>query len=55
MDNCNKGINMGCCEPVMVFEDASNFYTKSETNDAIDTKLESYIWVDEQGIIHVNN
>ena len=38
MDNCNNNcegnvynIGMGCCRPVMVFEDASKYYTKTET------------------------
>jgi hypothetical protein len=28
---------MGCCEPIMVFEDASNFYTKQEVNQKLAT------------------
>lgn len=35
--NCNKEIQQkSCCEPVYVFEDASNFYTKQEVDDLIE-------------------
>lgn len=34
--NCEKHtINMGCCEPVMVWADASDYYTKQEVNQKL--------------------
>jgi hypothetical protein len=36
--NCNKEIQQkSCCEPVYVFEDVSNFYTKQEVNQKLAT------------------
>ena len=36
--NCEKHtINMGCCEPVMVWADASDYYTKQEVNQKLAT------------------
>ena len=35
--NCNREIQQkSCCEPVYVFEDASNFYTKQEVDELIE-------------------
>ena len=35
MNNCNKEL-ISCCEPIFVFEDASNYYNKSQTNEKIE-------------------